>query len=98
MQLAVLEDEIVQASADARGGDLLALERGEDGAEDLRADEVVEGGGVALLAEPVEDVRAQRVIADRAVDLLFQLGLALLILKQPRDLRDHAARGCAAAA
>ncbi len=82
----------MQASADARGGDLLALEGGDDGAEYLGADEIVEDGGVAFLAEPVENVRAEGMIADRAVDLFLQFELALLVLKQARDLRHHAAR------
>ncbi len=90
-QFAVFEEEIVEASAGARGGDLFAFERGDDGAENLGRDEVVEHGGIAFLAEPVEDVRAEGVIANREIDLLFQIEMAPLVLKQPCDLRDDAA-------
>jgi len=90
-EFAILEDEVVEAAAGAGGGELVALEGGEDGAEDLGVDEVVEDGGVAFFAEPVEDVGAEGMIADGAVDFLFQIEMAFLVLEEAGDLGNDAA-------
>ena len=76
-QFLVVEDEIAQPVGAALV-ELVALHRGEHGAEDLRAEDVGEGV-VAVLGEPEQQFAAGGVLADEpGQGLLEQVDLAFL--------------------